>query len=161
MGEETQMILDSGNRREYATGAVRDRQTGKGRFDLVPIDVVAQFYHGDQVLQNIALYIHDDDTQHLYAALAVFAPLAFGNRDTMMLEVAKHFEEGAAKYGENNWQKGLPVSDYLDSAMRHYFKWRRHDRDENHHSAFVWNIMCGIWEADFHVYKEEKTRAEN
>lgn len=155
------MILDSGNRREYATGAVRDRQTGKGRFDLVPIEVLAHFYEGDLVLQNIAQYIYDSDTQHLYAAMATFAPLAFGNRDTMMLEVAKHFEEGAAKYGENNWQKGLPVADYLDSALRHYFKWRRKDNDERHDRAFVWNLMACIWEADYHIYKEEKACAEN
>ena len=155
------MILDSGNRREYATGAVRDRQKGKGRFDLVPIDVLSRFYAEDQVLLNICQYVHDSDTQHLYAALATFAPLAFGNRDTMMLEVAKHFEEGAEKYGENNWQKGLPVSDYLDSALRHYFKWRRKDNDERHDRAFVWNIMAGIWEADYHIYKEENTHAEN
>ena len=29
-------ILDSGNRREFETGAVRDMQEGKGRFDLLP-----------------------------------------------------------------------------------------------------------------------------
>ena len=128
------MILDSGNRREYETGAVRDRQKGKGRFDLVPIDVVAKLFINDYVLLNIAAYWNDRDTK----------------RETMMLEVAKHFEEGAEKYGENNWQKGLPVEDYIDSALRHYFKWRRHDNDERHDRAFVWNILCCIWEADFH-----------
>lgn len=30
------MIKDSGNRREFETGAVRDIQEGKGRFDLMP-----------------------------------------------------------------------------------------------------------------------------
>ena len=30
------MIKDSGNRTEFSTGAVRDIQTGKGRFDLLP-----------------------------------------------------------------------------------------------------------------------------
>ena len=30
------MIQDSGNRREFETGAVRDIQTGKGRMDLLP-----------------------------------------------------------------------------------------------------------------------------
>ena len=30
-------ILDSGNRREFPTGAVRDIEEGKGRFDLLPM----------------------------------------------------------------------------------------------------------------------------
>lgn len=150
------MILDSGNRREYKSGAVRDRQTGKGRFDLVPIGVVAKLFVNDYVLLNIASFWDDRNTQHLYDALTSFAPHAFGERETMLLEVAKHFEEGAAKYGENNWQKGLPVEDYLDSALRHYFKWRRHDNDERHDRAFVWNLLCCIWEIEFHIYEEER-----
>ena len=38
------MIKDSGNRREYETGAVRDNAEGKGRCDLMPLDVVAGFF---------------------------------------------------------------------------------------------------------------------
>ena len=33
-------ILDSGNRSEFPTGAVRDIQDGKGRFDLLPVDAL-------------------------------------------------------------------------------------------------------------------------
>jgi len=29
-------LHDSGERQQFATGAVRDRQAGKGRFDLLP-----------------------------------------------------------------------------------------------------------------------------
>ena len=63
----------------------------------------------------------------------------------MLLEVAIHFEEGAKKYGENNWQKGIPVQRYIDSAVRHYLKLLRGDDDEPHNRAFCWNIMCAIW----------------
>ena len=38
------MIKDSGNRREYESGAVRDIQEGKGRCDLLPLDVVAELF---------------------------------------------------------------------------------------------------------------------
>jgi hypothetical protein len=31
---------DSGKRRKYQTGSVRDRQEGKGRFDLVPLEPI-------------------------------------------------------------------------------------------------------------------------
>lgn len=34
-------IKDSGERREFETGAVRDIQDGKGRCDLLPLDVVS------------------------------------------------------------------------------------------------------------------------
>jgi hypothetical protein len=37
------MIKDSGDRREFESGAVRDMQEGKGRCDLLPLDVVAEF----------------------------------------------------------------------------------------------------------------------
>ena len=33
-------IKDSGNRREFETGAVRDMQQGKGRYDLVPMEAI-------------------------------------------------------------------------------------------------------------------------
>ena len=36
------MIQDSGNRRYFDTGAVRDISEGKGRADLLPLDAVAQ-----------------------------------------------------------------------------------------------------------------------
>jgi hypothetical protein len=62
----------------------------------------------------------------------------------MLLEVSKHFEEGAKKYGEHNWQKGIPTHCYIDSAVRHYLKWLRGDTDEDHSRAFVWNIICCI-----------------
>ena len=35
------VIKDSGNRREFSTGAVRDMAEGKGRCDLLPLDVIA------------------------------------------------------------------------------------------------------------------------
>lgn len=38
------MIKDSGKRRKFETGAVRDIQEGKGRCDLLPLDVVGQCY---------------------------------------------------------------------------------------------------------------------
>ena len=155
------MIKDSGDRRTFDTGAVRDMQEGKGRCDLMPLQVVARLLDirtGDYIVKAIAAFTEKQDTKCLYAALLSFSHLAFrGQIETMILDTAKHFEEGAKKYGENNWQKGLPVNCYVDSALRHYYKWRRGDKDENHHLAFVWNLMALIWEVDYH---ENKT-AEN
>lgn len=149
------MIKDSGNRRSFDTGAVRDMQAGKGRCDLMPLRVVSALLESlsetDLVMKEIALFMQHGTTQNLYYALSSFAVEAYCcSVETMLLEVAKHFEEGANKYGENNWQKGLPVNCYIDSAVRHYLKYRRGDRDEPHDRAFVWNIMCCIWEVDYH-----------
>ena len=152
-------IKDSGDRTEFSTGAVRDMREGKGRCDLMPLEVVAYLYPGKQ--ENIFLEINQfqktKNTTFLYGALCKFADEAYNrNVTTMFLEVAKHFEEGAKKYGENNWQKGIPVNCYIDSAIRHYLKWLRGDTDEPHDRAFVWNLMCCIWEVDYRDKEESK-----
>ena len=68
-------IKDSGQRRDFGTGAVRDMAQGKGRFDLIPWQTIR--------------------------ALAI------------------HYEKGCKKYGDRNWEKGIPVNSFLDSAVRH------------------------------------------
>lgn len=143
-------ILDSGNRREFETGAVRDIQEGKGRCDLLPLDVVAQFVYGDgykldPVLEKIIDFQQTGMKKYLYMAIEEFNRRHWNDRFTACLEVSKHFEEGCKKYGENNWQKGIPVRCYIDSAVRHYLKFLRGDKDEPHDRAFCWNILCAIW----------------
>lgn len=154
-------IKDSGDRTEFESGAVRDMREGKGRCDLMPLEVVRDLTN-DQIIGYIVNFMQDNDTSELYNCLDEFAR-AFDDgltkaslKDiqtqrycTMFLEVAKHYEEGAKKYGENNWQKGMPTWCYIDSAIRHYLKWLRGDTDEPHDRAFVWNIMCCIWEVDY------------
>ena len=138
-------IKDSGERREFDTGAVRDIQDGKGRCDLMPLDVLAEHME-DSILLFIYQFTTNGNPGHLYRVLdEVPGRLHLGDRPNMYLETAKHFEEGAKKYGENNWQKGIPVNCYINSAVRHYLKWLRGDKDEPHDRAFCWNIMCAIW----------------
>lgn len=91
-------VADSGERSEFATGAVRDKQDGKGRFDLLPAHA--------------------------------------------MHRLARHFENGARKYDARNWENGIPLSRYLDSALRHIFTWMDGNRDEDHLIAAVWNLLC-------------------
>lgn len=145
------MIKDSGCRRSFETGAVRDIQEGKGRPSLMPLEVVYMLFGGDNIVFCLGYFKDTGSTAHLYNALRNFSEQAYnGSYETMLLEVSKHFEEGARKYGENNWQKGIPADCYMDSAIRHYLKYRRGDQDENHARAFVWNVMCCIWEVDVH-----------
>lgn len=163
-------IKDSGDRTEFASGAVRDMREGKGRCDLMPLDVVQGWYarmnpDGTVKFQNIPLlhisnFQDDGDTKHLYRVLSNAVGKMFGDEHTMFLEVAKHFEEGAKKYGENNWQKGIPVKCYIDSAVRHYLKYLRGDTDEPHDRAFVWNILCCIWTCKHHPELNEYSMKE-
>ena len=156
-------IKDSGDRTQFESGAVRDMREGKGRCDLMPLEVVAELLNSpncdrDPVIYDIARFKQGGGTSWLVQAIWDFTISAYNNyRTTMILEVAKHFEDGAKKYGENNWQKGIPVHCYIDSAIRHYLKWLRGDTDEPHDRAFVWNLMCCIWEVDY----GEPARANN
>lgn len=151
-------ILDSGERRQFETGAVRDIQEGKGRCDLLPLDVIADFMldgSSADILSNIAAFQRSGHLEHLRHAIRTFAtnrmPVAPGENaanaclSNLFLEVAKHFEEGCKKYGDNNWQKGIPTHCYIDSAVRHYLKFIRGDKDEPHDRAFCWNILCCMW----------------
>lgn len=100
MAKKFDKVKDSGERQEFDTGSVRDTNTGKGRFDLIP-------------------------------------PYAF-------LRLAQHYENGAKKYGNRNWELGQPLSRYLDSAFRHIVKVLMGLEDEDHFSAVVWNILSII-----------------
>lgn len=93
-------ILDSGNRREFDTGAVRDCSEGRGRMDLLP-----------------------------WAAI---------------MEVSKHCEKGAIKYGEHNVDRGIPLHSFLDSAARHLAKFVDGWTDEDHLTAVAWNILWAM-----------------
>lgn len=152
-------IKDSGARRQFDTGAVRDICEGKGRCDLLPLDVMALIVEDDDngansamVLRTLCNFQNTGNCDYLLSTLATFScgylnikPISFGDVYTMCLEVSKHFEDGAKKYEENNWKKGIPVHCYIDSAVRHFLKFLRGDKDEPHDRAFVWNIMCCVW----------------
>lgn len=148
------MIKDSGCRSEFDTGAVRDVQVGKGKPSYMPLEVAANLFDvptGDNVLRSIAGFRNTLNTRFLYDALMFFARDAYcGSKETMLLDVAIHYEEGCAKYGPDNWRKGIPWDAYIDSAVRHYLKWRRNDQDEPHNRALVWNLLSCIWEIDYH-----------
>ena len=140
------MILpDSGERRSFPTGAVRDIAQGKGRCDLLPLDVLGS-WTSDEILSSIHLYLCKGDTAYLTDAMDAFiASEYYGDRYTAIIELSKHFEDGAVKYGDNNWRKGIDLHCYIDSALRHYFKFRRGDNDEPHDRAFLWNLSCAVW----------------
>jgi hypothetical protein len=56
--------------------------------------------------------------------------------------VSKRFEDGAFKYGRDNWKKGIPLSRYVDSLYRHLWQYMEGDTTEDHDGAVIWNAMC-------------------
>ncbi len=59
-----------------------------------------------------------------------------------LMELAIHFEEGAEVHLPRNWEKGIPLSWYVDSAFRHLAAIMQGKTDESHERAFAWNAVC-------------------
>lgn len=61
-----------------------------------------------------------------------------------IFQLARLYEEGAKKYGLKNYLKGIPLSRFLDSALRHTFKTLNGETDENHAIAAAWNMLAFV-----------------
>ena len=62
-----------------------------------------------------------------------------------LIEVSKHCEEGALKYGERNCEKGIPIHSLIDSAFRHLAKYMIGMDDEPHLRAACWNCLFALY----------------
>lgn len=143
-------LLDSGDRRDFGTGAVRDMAVGKGRCDLLPLKEVGIFMK-DEILIKINEFVRNGNVQCVYDAIEIFiAKSEYSCKEEAMLELAKHYEDGAIKYKERNWEAGIPLNCFIDSGIRHYFKYCRGDKDEPHDRAFIWNMFGAIWTLENH-----------
>lgn len=58
--------------------------------------------------------------------------------------LAIHFEKGGSKYGFRNWERGQPISRYMDSTLRHLCKYLAGELDEDHLVAAGWNVLAAI-----------------
>lgn len=73
--------------------------------------------------------------------------------------VAQQMEAGAKKYSERNWEKGMPLSRFSNSADNHLHKFIAGFDDEPHLAAAIWNLLClaegqerirrGLWPVEF------------
>jgi hypothetical protein len=99
-GTSPLVVKDSGERRSFGNGAVRDLAIGKGRFDLLPPNALRL--------------------------------------------VAQLYEAGAIKYDARNWEKGIPLSVFMDSGIRHANYHLFGYDDERHDLAAAWNFLCLI-----------------
>ncbi len=161
--KETRMIKDSGDRTEFSSGAVRDRGN-KGRCDLLPLSTIAVLYQNDRygVLAALDILHRTGTTDALIKACRAFCEgtITLEPMETAILELAIHFEEGAQKYEARNWEKGIPISSFVSSGIRHYLKHNRGDTDERHDRAFVWNMVCLLWTMENHPEMNDFTQVK-
>ena len=105
-------LHDSGKRKEYLSGAVREPQEGKGAYHLIPRVAIDR--------------------------------------------VAKIYEEGAKKYSDRNWEKGMPTSRYVDSMLRHAFKAAEGWTDEDHLAAVVFNAFAIMFNEEYYSHLDDR-----
>lgn len=86
--------IESGEKREFSTGAKKQPSAGKGTPVLFPPDAY--------------------------------------------LEISKHFEDGAIVHGDRNWEKGIPLSELINSLERHIAQEKMGLTDERHDRALAW-----------------------
>jgi len=61
-----------------------------------------------------------------------------------LTRLAHVYEKGARKYDDRNWEKGLPISDCMDSALRHICQFMAGLKDEDHLAQACWNLMAAL-----------------
>ena len=66
--------------------------------------------------------------------------------DLALTRVAKVYERGADNHGARNWEKGMPISRMLDSAIRHIYqhkmsKYMSDLSEEDHLAHAIWNLL--------------------
>lgn len=162
-------IKDSGHRREFDTGAVRDMSEGKGRNDLlhptVMLNILAwkkkngqrSYVFNKWPIKECLFAWYENDPKyegsHLEMAFCFVCDL-LAQRDGIsrlddsenhilhgMICLSKHYENGAKKYGDNNWAKGIPSTSFYDSAHRHFDKYQLGFTDEPHLEAILFNLV--------------------
>lgn len=162
---EPSPLPDSGSRRQFTSGAVRD-MASKGRCDLLAWDTVGMLITDDHKdprrafceFMEVAVHGSDELMAVLENMFFEFVELAYkGDKFTALLDVSYHYEAGAKKYSPFNWQRGIPVQVYLDSCGRHFLKYLRGDIDEPHDRAVIWNLLGAMWTID---HKPEMVGAE-
>ena len=59
-----------------------------------------------------------------------------------LTRLSKWYELGANKYGDRNWENGMPYSRYVGAMLRHLIAFMKGQKDEDHLSAIAWNAIA-------------------
>ena len=79
-------LQDSGNRRAFESGAVRDICEGKGRCDLLPLDIVADIMD-DEILCYIDQYVRSGNRTSLVKAIKSFSEARYGTLNLSLIHI--------------------------------------------------------------------------
>lgn len=72
-------------------------------------------------------------------------------------EVARACAEGAEKYGDWNWERGMPVHDLLNHAIAHLYHFLAGDRSEPHLGHAAWNVLAAIHSHELWPHLNDRT----
>jgi len=91
--------------------------------------------------------LNDSGKREQFASGMVREPNLFRGRFDLippiaMRKLAVHYERGALKYSDRNWEKGGPLSRHLNSAISHLQKFLEGNRTEDHLSACTFNVFA-------------------
>ncbi len=56
--------------------------------------------------------------------------------------LAATYGEGAQKYGDHNWRKGMPISSTLNHAIAHIYEYLTGDQSEDHLAHAAWGLFA-------------------
>lgn len=116
MAQYDRVMSTGKEHQKFDSGSRRDSAQGKGRPDLLPVHALIRIA---KVCDPLVVPIHG------------------------IQRLSVHYENGAVKYGDRNWELGQPISRYFQSMFRHLQKYVGGAREEDHLAAVVWNA-CAI-----------------
>jgi hypothetical protein len=61
-----------------------------------------------------------------------------------LARLAGTYAEGARKYSDNNWLRGMPISDLLNHAIRQQYLYLSGDRSEDHLAHAAWGLFAAM-----------------
>lgn len=56
--------------------------------------------------------------------------------------LAETYGEGSLKYDDNNWRKGIPMSNIMNHLLAHAVAYQSGDRSEDHLGHLAWNAFA-------------------
>lgn len=59
-----------------------------------------------------------------------------------LARLAATYREGSNKYGDHNWEKGFPIGDCINHALRHINYFNAGDRSEDHLAHAAWSLFA-------------------
>ena len=74
-----------------------------------------------------------------------------------MRRIAETCHEGAVKYSDHNWERGMPVNDLLKHAIRHVYLYLGGDRSEDHLSHAGWGLLAAMHSDELWTHANDRT----